>query len=170
LTPVLDEEGNSVSGEDGDPLMEGSCLGVLAKGDVEMTGHSVITTAPVNSLVPGAGTTQTPICFAGDPTRGCGVPGQPENTPPPTAAGLNGFTSRAKIAGTVRERPWSTRYEGEVYTRDSGYITPDGFVGQILLVEKGTGDLADSSGRIGVAGQEVGGFAIYRGEVCVRQP
>jgi hypothetical protein len=48
-------------------------------------------------------------------------------------------------------------------------ITAAGFVGQALKIVDGTDDFAGASGEIAEAGQEVGGNAVYRGEVCVQR-
>jgi hypothetical protein len=82
---------------------------------------------------------------------------------PPNSAGLQGFTSQAALTGSVQGK----KYTGKVYTKDTGYITPDGFVGQVLLIVGGTDSFAGATGRVAVAGQEVGGSATYTGHICI---
>ena len=124
-----------------------TCLRIDVSGTVKASGHSVLTNVPLS----GGG--NTPFCLP-DGTRGCD---------PLTSAGLQGFTSQAALTGRVH----GNKYQGKVYTKDTGYITPDGFVGQILLVVGGTGDFAGATGRVAVAGQEVGGSASYTGRICI---
>jgi hypothetical protein len=139
-----------------DPLV---CLRVDVSGSVKASGYSVLTSVPLSD---GMSFLNTPFCFPLDPERGCaeavGSPSIPEGS-----AGLQGFTSKAVLTGRVRGR----KYEGTVYTKDQGYITADGFIGQILLVVGGTGDFEGATGRAAIGGQEVGGFASYTGHICV---
>ena len=176
-----------------------TCLTIQTSGAIRMTGHSQLTSVPIfgyypagaNLLVdsadwfwaaplvdvPGGSEATTPACFADpDPAsggaldssgaiRGCSI-----NTPPrPTdSAGLNVFTSQVAIHGSV-----AGRYRGTLYTKDTGITTGDIFVGQVLLVVGGTGDFEYATGRIAVAGQELGGGppgAFYTGHICLNPP
>jgi len=138
------------------PLMPVTCLRIDVSGTVKASGYSVLTSVGVVSLLgsPPA-TATTPFCFQ-ELTRGC-VP------VPPATAGLQGFTSQAALSGRVQ----GNKYEGKVYTKDTGYITADGFVGQILLILGGTDSFERATGRVAVAGQEVGGSATYTGHICI---
>jgi hypothetical protein len=71
------------------------------------------------------------------------------------------------MRGTVR----GNRYAGTLYTKDTGIITADFFVGQVVLIVGGTDDFEDATGRIAVAGQELGGSpgAFYTGHICVNR-
>ena len=151
-----------------DPLVNPPvCLRIDVSGTVKASGYSMLTQVPIFSA---GGVATTPFCFfvpppagpGGDATRGCSavVGGSPV---PSTSAGLQGFTSQAALTGRVN----GNRYQGTVYTKDTGYITADGFVGQILLIVGGTGDFNGATGRVGVAGQEVGDYATYTGHVCI---
>jgi hypothetical protein len=151
-----------------DPLLpEPVCLKVDVSGTVKATGFSMLTTVPVVSA---AGFAATPICFflppngPGDQTRGCSLSVGGSMVPvPATSAGLQGFTSQAALTGSVQ----GNKYTGTVYTKDTGYVTSDGFIGQILLVAGGTGSFEGATGRVGIAGQEVGGYANYTGHLCI---
>jgi hypothetical protein len=87
---------------------------------------------------------------------------------PPQVAGnpradLTAFTSNASLTGRVRN------LQGTLWTRDTGVITADGIVGQVLKVVGGPpgSDFERATGTLAVAGQEVGGAAFYTGEICV---
>ena len=149
------------------PLDPPVCLRIDVSGTVKASGYSMLTRVPVFSA---DGPATTPFCFylppsgPGDATRGCGVDVGGATVPfPPSSAGLQGFTSQAALTGSVLGK----KYEGTVYTKDTGYITADGFVGQVLLLVGGTGSFVGATGRVAVAGQEVGGFADYTGHICV---
>jgi len=148
------------------PLSPVTCLRIDVSGTVKASGYSVLTSVGLFSPIPppNGDTATTPFCFPLDGTRGCGVDTGGGPVPVPlTSAGLQGFTSQAALTGGVQGR----RYEGKVYTKDTGYITADGFVGQILLVVGGTDSFAGATGRVAVAGQEVGGSASYTGHICI---
>ena len=135
------------------------CLRISVSGTVKASGYSVLTRVPLVAADGSVGT--TPFCFPTDQTRGCVDAG---GTPfPPTSAGMQGVSSKARLTGTVLGR----KYSGTVLTKDQGFITPDGFVGQILLIEGGTGSFEGATGRAAVAGQEIGGVAYYTGHICV---
>ena len=148
------------------PSSPPTCLRIDVSGTVKASGYSMLTSV---GLVPQTGAA-TPFCFyvplngPGDETRGCAVNlgGGPVPVPP-TSAGLQGFTSQAALTGRVQ----GNKYQGTVYTKDTGTITADGFVGQILLIVGGTGSFAGATGRVAVAGQEVGGSATYTGHICI---
>ncbi len=80
-------------------------------------------------------------------------------------ATLTGFTAQAVLTGTLGIGP--KQKSGTLYTKDTGTITNDGKVGQILKIVGGSGGFANATGTVAVAGQEVGGFAIYTGDVCL---
>jgi len=171
-------------------IVEPICLRVEARGDVNMSGYSVLTSVPLFPPLPadqslselGSGAV-TPLCFSypifddqenvlgfgGDLVRGCGVPNADGllDAQPPGSAGLQIFTSQVALEGTIRKNPFSTEYTGTVYTKDTGIITADGFVGQVLLIVGGMGPFAGATGRVGVTGQEGGGLASYTGEMCL---
>jgi hypothetical protein len=135
-----------------------TCLRIDVSGTVKASGYSVLTSV---QLFPESA---TPFCFL-DVTRGCAVnPGGGPGPFPPTSAGLQGFTSQAALTGRVQ----GNKYQGTVHTKDTGYITADGFVGQVLLIVGGTGSFEGATGRVAVAGQEVGGSAIYTGHICIK--
>jgi hypothetical protein len=158
-----------LSYENGDPIADPVldpplCLRIDASGSVKASGYSQLTS--VEAQDEQGASAVTPFCFPFDPTRGCGVP-QPDGSTlpyPATSAGLTGFTSQVALVGSVQ----GNKYRGTFYTKDTGYITADGFVGQVLLIVGGTNDFAGATGRVAVAGQEVGGFATYTGHVCIQ--
>jgi len=147
----------------------GICLKHQISGTVKASGYSRLTLVfPVFSLsIPGL-QAATPFCFykgvSGDPTRGCtdnqGVVPVPD---PPNSGGLQGFTSQAVYTGSVNGK----KYQGMLYTKDTGYATPDGFSAQIVLVVGGTDSFENASGRIGASGQQINGFALYNGFLCI---
>ena len=78
---------------------------------------------------------------------------------------ITGFTAQAVLNGTMVIG--RKKVAGTLYTKDAGVIGADGRVGEILKIVGGSGGLENASGTIAVAGQEVGGVAIYTGEVCL---
>jgi len=142
--------------EAADPLLvnfgvpaEQACLTIRGFGTAQFSGVSGLTTVGVGN--PQAGNSATPLGFA----------------PATVRSGLTVFTSQAVLNGQV----YAGRklLKGTLYTKDTGVIElapTSGKVGQILKIVGGGGDFAGASGTITVAGQELGGFAFYSGEVC----
>ena len=82
-------------------------------------------------------------------------------------AGLTNFTAQTVLTGKVFAGP--KQLSGKLYTKDTGTITADGKVAEILKIVGGTKGFAGASGTIAIAGQELGGFAVYTGEICPGQ-
>lgn len=92
----------------------------------------------------------------------------PLTFPPGVRSTLQGFTSQAVLNGTVTVG--LTKKSGNVYTKDTGVIDLSdgkGNVGQVLKVVGGTAGFSGASGTLTVAGQEVGGLAVYSGKICL---
>ena len=138
----------------------GACFQVRGRGapGVEFEGFSEFTSVVAASAVPNGGVAATPLTFAfTDITR----------------ANLLGFTSQAALTGKIRN------LRGTILTKDTGYIAAldpsvtdilqaeEQIVGQVLNIVGGEGDFADAYGAIGVAGEELGGFAQFTGQICV---
>lgn len=137
------------------------CQVIETSGTAKLTGYSLITSS---TLVGADGAaTSTPGCFPFDPVRGCGTVGDPASAFPPGSAGMTVFTSQAVLSGSLNGK----KYQGTVFTKDTGAITASGFVGQVLQIVGGTGDFAGASGLIGLHGQELGGFASYSVSICI---
>ncbi len=131
----------------------GSCFALTGKGKAKFTGFSGLTIAGVNQIPNfDQPATATPLIFPGDPIR---------SPDPLNNDYLTVFTSNAVLTGKLRN------LKGTLYTQDTGAITADGVVGQVLKIVGGTDGFDGAYGTIAVAGQEVGGAALYTGEVCV---
>lgn len=129
--------------------VESACFALTGKGKARFTGYSGLTSAvAVNSSAQFAA---TPLVF------------QPQDDLDTARANLTVFTSNAVLTGKLRN------LRGTLYTQDTGVITADGIVGQVLKIVGGTEGFDRATGTIAVAGQEVGGAAFYTGEVCVEQ-
>lgn len=134
-------------------LTDPVCFRISGKGKAKIEGaHSfsrLTTDVAANQLYQAA---VTPLVF---PPQ---APGNPR-------ADLTVFTSSASLTGKVRH------LKGTLHTRDTGVITAGGIVGQVLKIVGGPAgsDFENATGTLAVAGQEVGGAAVYTGEVCVPQ-
>lgn len=130
------------------------CLDIKGFGVAQFAGSSGLTSVVAASQfppawLPGAGAAATPLVFSS------GVR---------SSSGLAVFTSQAVLEGKLHG------LEGKLYTKDTGVITSDGIVGQVLKIVGGSLDFKGATGTIAVAGQEVGGLASYSGEVCAGKP
>jgi hypothetical protein len=131
---------------------------------------------PLVDDVPLGSEATTPACFADpDPAsggapdssaaiRGCSI--NSADPIPEYSAGLNLFTDQAVLHGSVRRM-----HDCTLYTKGTGVTTADILVGEVLLVVGGEGDdCGGATGRIAVAGQELGGGppgAFYTGHICL---
>lgn len=124
------------------------CFVTHGYGTARFSGHSGFTAVPVaGSDLNG---TATPLLF---PTQ----PGGVRST-------LSGFTSQAALSGTLGLG--RKKRSGTLFTKDTGTTTQRGVVGQLIMIVGGDRDFEGASGTIAVAGQELGGYALYTGEVC----
>lgn len=130
------------------PDAPGACVAVSGTGTAQFAGVAGLTSVGAQGLI---GSTVTPLAY--------------EARPGEARQGVTGFTAQTALSGAV----WLGRKKavGTLYTKDTGVIGPDGKVGEILRIVGGTRDLQNASGTIAVAGQEMGGLAIYTGEVCL---
>lgn len=134
------------------------CLDIKGFGVAQFTGSSGLTAVQVGNAVP-----TSPFFVAlSSPVNPFGA--TPLNFGSGVRAGLTVFTSQAVLDGKLHG------LKGKLYTKDTGVITSDGMVGQVLKIVGGSDDFKGASGTIAVAGQEVGGLASYTGEVCAGKP
>lgn len=144
------------------------CLAIKGFGTAQFSGFSGLTAVPVGNWTPsqtGPTTPFVPLAPTSSTLNPYGA--TPFNFATGVRAGLTVFTSQAVLKGKV----YAGRklLEGSLYTKDTGVIElapTGGKVGQILKIVGGNGAFAGASGTITVAGQELGGFAFYSGEVC----
>jgi len=128
------------------------CFRISGKGKAKIEGEHSFSRLTFEVAANQSGGILTPLVFPSQQD-----PGNPR-------ADLTVFTSSASLTGKVRN------LKGTLHTRDTGVITAGGVVGQVLKIVGGSpgSDFEGATGTIAVAGQEVGGAAVYTGEVCLR--
>lgn len=142
------------------PAIPFTCFKIRGQGapGVKFRGVSEFTSVVVAGVGPSGGVAATPLVFP---------------VPEASRANLLGFSSQAVLSGKVG------KLRGKILTKDTGYIAAldpdvtdvlqaeDQIVGQVLNIVGGEGDFEQAYGAIGVAGNELGGFAQFTGQICV---
>lgn len=124
-----------------------ACFATSGTGVAQFTGYSGLTTVPVVGADGQA--TKTPQAYV---------------TPNSVRATLTSFTAQGVLTGRVGFG--SSRKTGTLFTKDTGIFGNDGKAAEVIKIVGGTGDFQGASGTILVAGQELGGAAIYTGSIC----
>lgn len=123
------------------------CFATTGVGTAQFTGYSGLTTVPVIGAN-GQGTI-TPQAY--------GVPNS-------VRANLTSFTAQGVLTGRVGFG--ANRKTGTLFTKDTGTFVNDGKAAEVIQIVGGTGDFQEATGTILVAGQELGGAAIFTGSIC----
>lgn len=161
LTPdpacrVVGALGSWQSGEAPDPLLAmfpgadpaSVCFAVSGTGTAQFSGFSGLTAVPVAGF--DGNFTATPLVYLAAPTS--------------ARAGLSSFTAQGVLSGRIRFG--GINKSGTLFTKDTGVFGSDGKAAELIKIVGGTGDFQGASGTIAVAGQELGGYAVFTGSIC----
>jgi hypothetical protein len=124
------------------------CFSAVGTGTVQFSGFSGLTTVPVAGV--DGNVTVAPLVY---PIPSVGL-----------RSSARAFTSQSVLNSKIAVG--RDRKSGTLFTKDTGNITNDGKAAEIIMIAGGTGGFAGASGTIEVAGQELGGFAVYTGTIC----
>ena len=129
-----------------------ACVSVRAIGTAQLSGFGGLTAVGVRGL--DTRETVTPLGYAPFAPDALGV-----------RSTLTGFTAQSVLSGSVSTH--GSKKSGTIFTKDTGTaIISTGMTSEILQIVGGTRDFLGATGTIAVAGQELGGIAVYTGEIC----
>lgn len=124
------------------------CFAASGTGTVQFKGLSGLTTVPVVGA--DGSVTYSPLIYPGAPNS--------------ARSGLTSFTAQGVLSGKLKLA--NINKSGTLFTKDTGIFGSDGKAGELIKIVGGTDDFQGASGTIAVAGQEIGGLAVFTGSIC----